>query len=284
MPSPPRHSVALVGRAALRRRADGGDRGGVHDPLDVRAQALLQHRPRRHRRWPAKSASADAAQVGRAGDVEDARDALAARAAPRAGRSGRRRRSRRRGPPARRGSRSPRTVTRTSSPRATSARATCEPTNPVAPVTRVVGMGPRGYKPLRSPPMARVAVVTDTTHYLPRDAGRRGSICTWSRSTSPSRARPSARPTSPTSTTSTRGSAPRSEMPSTSQPSVGDFLAVYEPLLEAGRRHRLDPPRAAASPAPFAAAEQARDQLVERGIAPSGSSCSTPPPPAPGSG
>ena len=39
------------------------------------------------------------------------------------------------------------------------------------------------------------------------------------------------------------------ELPSTSQPSVGDFLAVYEPLVEQRRRHRLDPPLAAASPA-----------------------------------
>ena len=34
-----------------------------------------------------------------------------------------------------------RTVARTSSPRATRARATCEPTNPVAPVTSVVAIG-----------------------------------------------------------------------------------------------------------------------------------------------
>ena len=34
----------------------------------------------------------------------------------------------------------------------------------------------------------------------------------------------------------------RRELPTTSQPSIGDFLAVYEPLLDGGQRHRLDPP------------------------------------------
>ena len=115
--------------------------------------------------------------------------------------------------------------------------------------------------------MARVAVVTDTTHYLPRDARRASSGCTRCRSTSPSRARPSARPTSPTSTTSTRGSAPRarcrarhSRRSATSSPSTSrcsttarDIVSIH---LSAGISGT------------FTAAEQARDQLVERGIDP----------------
>ena len=35
----------------------------------------------------------------------------------------------------------------------------------------------------------------------------------------------------------------RGSLPQTSQPSVGDFLAVYEPLIAPWRRHRVDPPR-----------------------------------------
>ena len=31
------------------------------------------------------------------------------------------------------------------------------------------------------------------------------------------------------------------DLPTTSQPSIGDFLAVYEPLLDAGRGDRLHP-------------------------------------------
>jgi DegV family protein with EDD domain len=57
------------------------------------------------------------------------------------------------------------------------------------------------------------------------------------------------------------------ELPSTSQPSVGDFLAVYEPLLEAGR-DIVSIHLSAGISGTFTAAEQARDQLVERGIDP----------------
>ena len=75
-----------------------------------------------------------------------------------------------------------------------------------------------------------------------------------------------------------------SEMPSTSQPSVGDFLAVYEPLLDdgadivsihlsAGISGTLHRRRAGARPA-----ARARDRAA------TGSSCSTPPPPARGWG
>ena len=223
---------------------DGGDRGGVHDALDAPRAGTPPAPPASPPRWPRTARPRGARRLVEPATWNDARrrPRSARRTARRSVEVGDRP-SRRRAPPSASRFEVARTVTRTSSPRATSARATCEPTNPVAPVTRVVGIASRGYQHYAHAPMARVAVVTDTTHYMPRALVERARICTRSRSTSPSRARPSARPTSPTSPTSTRASARRREMPGTSQPSVGDFLAVYEPLLEAGARHRLDPPQ-----------------------------------------
>jgi DegV family protein with EDD domain len=54
------------------------------------------------------------------------------------------------------------------------------------------------------------------------------------------------------------------DLPSTSQPSVGDFLAVYEPLLEAGR-DIVSVHISGGISGTVAAAEQAREQLAERG-------------------
>jgi DegV family protein with EDD domain len=56
-------------------------------------------------------------------------------------------------------------------------------------------------------------------------------------------------------------------LPSTSQPSVGDFLTVYEPLLEAGS-DVLSIHLSGGLSGTVHAAEQARDALVERGIVP----------------
>jgi fatty acid-binding protein DegV len=56
-------------------------------------------------------------------------------------------------------------------------------------------------------------------------------------------------------------------MPGSSQPSVGDFLAVYEPLLDDGA-DILSIHLSAGISGTFTAAEQACDQLVERGIGP----------------
>ncbi|HEY6691660.1 MAG TPA: DegV family protein, partial [Solirubrobacteraceae bacterium] len=56
-------------------------------------------------------------------------------------------------------------------------------------------------------------------------------------------------------------------LPSTSQPSVGDFLTVYEPLLEANS-DVLSIHLSGGLSGTVHAAEQARDALVERGIAP----------------
>lgn len=82
--------------------------------------------------------------------------------------------------------------------------------------------------------MAPVAVVTDTTHYLPRDLAdayglhqvslyvnwngrqdREGDLPDFDRYYESLRSSP--------------------ELPTTSQPSVGDFLAAYEPLLDDGQ-------------------------------------------------
>ena len=56
------------------------------------------------------------------------------------------------------------------------------------------------------------------------------------------------------------------DLPTTSQPSVGDFLASYEPLLEAGR-DIVSIHLSGAISGTVQSARQARDQLVERGIA-----------------
>jgi DegV family protein with EDD domain len=53
------------------------------------------------------------------------------------------------------------------------------------------------------------------------------------------------------------------DLPTTSQPSIGDFLAVYEPLLDAGREI-VSIHLAGGMSGTVRAAEQARDQLGER--------------------
>ena len=88
--------------------------------------------------------------------------------------------------------------------------------------------------------MPDVAVVTDTTHYLPREtvaelgvgevslyvndgdrAEREADIADFAAFYD--------------------GLRTADALPTTSQPSIGDFLAVYEPLVRDGQRHRLDP-------------------------------------------
>jgi DegV family protein with EDD domain len=82
--------------------------------------------------------------------------------------------------------------------------------------------------------MSGVAVVTDTTHYLPRELVETSDIhevslyVNWP----DSQERESAMGTFDAFYDRLRGAR---ELPTTSQPSVGDFLAVYEPLLAAGQ-------------------------------------------------
>jgi len=114
--------------------------------------------------------------------------------------------------------------------------------------------------------MARVAVVTDTTHYMPRalvaDLGLHevSLYVTFDGATE----RESDITDLADFYTRLRAS---SEMPGTSQPSVGDFLGVYEPLLDDGA-DILSIHLSAGISGTFTAAEQARDQLVKRGIDP----------------
>jgi len=82
--------------------------------------------------------------------------------------------------------------------------------------------------------MAPVAIVTDTTHYLPRALVERNDIrlvslyVHWQGRQD----RESDLPDYDAYYDHLRSAA---ELPTTSQPSIGDFLAVYEPLLAEGR-------------------------------------------------
>jgi DegV family protein with EDD domain len=112
--------------------------------------------------------------------------------------------------------------------------------------------------------MPGVAVVTDTTHYLPAEVVRRHDLhqvslyVNWDGRTD----RESDLPDYDAFYDHMRSAA---KLPSTSQPSVGDFLAVYEPLLEAGD-DVLSIHLSGGISGTVEAARQARDALLERGI------------------
>jgi fatty acid kinase fatty acid binding subunit len=114
--------------------------------------------------------------------------------------------------------------------------------------------------------MADVAVVTDTTHYLPAEVVERHRLhevslyVNWNGRTDRERDLPDFDAFYGHLRTST-------QLPSTSQPSVGDFLEVYEPLLEAGR-DVLSVHLSGGISGTVGSAEQARAALLERGIAP----------------
>ena len=112
--------------------------------------------------------------------------------------------------------------------------------------------------------MSGVAVVTDTTQYLPQEVVDRHGLSlvslyvSWDGRTD----RESEMPGFGDFYAFLKGGG---ELPSTSQPSVGDFLAVYEPLLEAGK-DVLSIHLSGGISGTVRSAEQARDALVERGI------------------
>ena len=82
--------------------------------------------------------------------------------------------------------------------------------------------------------MSRVAVVTDTTHYLPRDVVRDAGLTEVSLYVreGDTLTREADMATFDAFYERLRTSA---ELPTTSQPSIGDFLTAYEPLAAEGR-------------------------------------------------
>src|SRR4051794_13257586 len=81
--------------------------------------------------------------------------------------------------------------------------------------------------------MPEVAIVVDTTHYMPRELVTANGLHEVSLyvNAGDRHERESDMPDFDAFYESLRSSAP---LPTTSQPSIGDFLAVYEPLVEEG--------------------------------------------------
>jgi DegV family protein with EDD domain len=111
-----------------------------------------------------------------------------------------------------------------------------------------------------------VAVVSDSTHYVPREIVERHGIhtvslyVTWDGRTDREVDLPGFGPF--------YDHLVRAEtLPSTSQPSNGDFLEVYEPLLERGD-DIVSIHLSGGISGTVRSAEQAREQLVEQGVAP----------------
>jgi DegV family protein with EDD domain len=114
--------------------------------------------------------------------------------------------------------------------------------------------------------MSRVAVVTDTTQYLPREVIERHRLhlvslyVNWNGRTD----RESDLADYDAFYDFLRSGG---DLPSTSQPSVGDFLEVYKPLVERGD-DIVSIHLSGGISGTVRAAEQARELLVERGMAP----------------
>ena len=111
--------------------------------------------------------------------------------------------------------------------------------------------------------MSRVAVVTDTTHYMPRALVEELGVHEVSLYVTFEGVTEHEADIVDLDDFYSRLSS-SSEMPATSQPSVGDFLAVYEPLLADGA-DVVSIHISAGISGTYAAAEQAREQLVEGG-------------------
>jgi DegV family protein with EDD domain len=114
--------------------------------------------------------------------------------------------------------------------------------------------------------MSPVAVVTDSTHYMPREIVERHGLHTVSLyvrwGDPPADDREADLPGFDAFYDYLRGAR---ELPTTSQPSVGDFLAVWEPLLEQGF-DIVSIHLSGGISGTVRSAEQARDQLVENGL------------------
>jgi DegV family protein with EDD domain len=114
--------------------------------------------------------------------------------------------------------------------------------------------------------MGQVAVVTDSTHYMPREVAERHGLHTVSLyvrwGDPPHDDREADLPDFDGFYAHLRAAR---ELPTTSQPSVGDFLSVYEPLLERGD-DIVSIHISGGISGTVRSAEQARDELVERGV------------------
>jgi len=112
--------------------------------------------------------------------------------------------------------------------------------------------------------MPGVAVATDSTHYLPRELAAREDVhqislyVGWEGESERELEMPSFDAFYARLRTD-------SELPSTSQPSIGDFLTVWEPLLEEGR-DVVSIHLAGGISGTFEAARQAHALLAERGL------------------
>jgi DegV family protein with EDD domain len=108
-----------------------------------------------------------------------------------------------------------------------------------------------------------VAIVTDTCHYLPKDLVAKNNIHEVSLYVhQDGRAeRESDIESYDEYYDSLRD---LKKLPTTSQPSIGDFLAVYEPLLASDRDEIVSIHLAGGMSGTFKSAEQARDQLGEK--------------------
>jgi DegV family protein with EDD domain len=112
--------------------------------------------------------------------------------------------------------------------------------------------------------MPGVAVATDSTHYLPRELAAREDVhqislyVGWEGESQRELEMPSFDAFYERLRTD-------SELPSTSQPSIGDFLAVWEPLIEAGQ-DVVSIHLAGGISGTFEAARQAHALLAERGL------------------
>jgi DegV family protein with EDD domain len=109
-----------------------------------------------------------------------------------------------------------------------------------------------------------VAVVTDSTHYLPADVLARHDVHVVSLYVK--RGDTLERESEITDLDAFYDRLrTASDVPTTSQPSVGDFLAAYEPLLDAGH-DVVSIHLSGAVSGTYGSALQAREQLAERGL------------------
>ena len=128
------------------------------------------------------------------------------------------------------------------------------------------GSTPTGPAGRVAPPIP-VTVVTDTTHYLPAEVVKAQGIHLVSLYVNWPDGRQAREADLDGFDAFYAELRSASDLPTISQPSLGDFLSVYEPLLERGE-DIVSIHIAGALSGTVAAAKSAREELVARGIAP----------------